>query len=222
MSTQKTWTEVDDYFNSQLVQEKDAMNEVLKSNSEAGLPSIDVSAAQGKMLHVLAKIKGAKRILEVGTLGGYSSIWLASALPEDGRLVTLEASEKHAQAARKNIEHAGLKEKVEILLGPANETFPSLAETETDPFDFVFIDADKRNNPSYIKWAIDLSARGACIVVDNVVRHGEVVVKDSQDPDIEGIRDMFDILSNEPRIDSTAIQTVGSKGYDGFLLAVVK
>ncbi|MGP4077879.1 O-methyltransferase [Halobacillus sp. K22] len=222
MSTQKTWSEVDDYFNSKLIPEQDAMNAVLESNSEAGLPSIDVSPAQGKMLHVLAKIRGAKRILEVGTLGGYSSIWLASALPENGRLITLEASEKHAQAAKGNIENAGLKDKVEILVGPANETFPSLAESDTTPFDFVFIDADKRNNPSYIKWAIDLSASGTCIVVDNVVRNGEVVVKDSEDPDIEGIRDMFDILSNEPNIDSTAIQTVGSKGYDGFLLAVVK
>ncbi|KSU62762.1 methyltransferase [[Bacillus] enclensis] len=216
---EKTWKEVDQYFTAKLHKKDQLMNEVMKANEEAEMPSIDVSPSQGKMLHMLVKMKGAKRILEIGTLGGYSSIWMARALPENGSLITLEYSEKHAEVARGNIRKAGLENKVKILTGAALDTLPSL---KGQKFDFIFIDADKKNNPHYIKWAIELSEPGTVIITDNVVHGGRVIDAKSPDENIKGVRTFIDILSDSELIDSTAIQTVGTKGYDGFVIGIVK
>lgn len=216
---EKTWKEVDQYFTAKLHKKDQLMNEVMKANEEAQMPSIDVSPSQGKMLHMLVKMKGAKRILEIGTLGGYSSIWMGRALPENGSLITLEYSEKHAEVARGNIRKAGLENKVKILTGAALDTLPSL---KGQKFDFIFIDADKKNNPHYIKWAIELSEPGTVIITDNVVRGGRVIDAKSPDENIKGVRTFIDILSDSELIDSTAIQTVGTKGYDGFVIGIVK
>ncbi|QTC42651.1 O-methyltransferase [Bacillus sp. V3] len=216
---EKTWKEVDQYFTAKLHKKEQLMNEVMKANEEAQMPSIDVSPSQGKMLHMLVKMKGAKRILEIGTLGGYSSIWMGRALPENGSLITLEYSEKHAEVARGNIRKAGLENKVKILTGAALDTLPSL---KGQKFDFIFIDADKKNNPHYIKWAIELSEPGTVIITDNVVRGGRVIDDKSPDENIKGVRTFIDILSDSELIDSTAIQTVGTKGYDGFVIGIVK
>jgi predicted O-methyltransferase YrrM len=215
---EKTWKEVDQYFTAKLHKKDQLMNEVMKANEEAQMPSIDVSPSQGKMLHMLVKMKGAKRILEIGTLGGYSSIWMARALPENGSLITLEYSEKHAEVARGNIRKAGLENKVKILTGAALDTLPSL---KGQKFDFIFIDADKKNNPHYIKWAIELSEPGTVIITDNVVRGGRVIDAKSPDENIKGVRTFIDILSDSELIDSTAIQIVGTKGYDGFVIGIV-
>jgi predicted O-methyltransferase YrrM len=216
---EKTWEEVDQYFTAKLHKKDQMMDEVMTANEKAEMPLIDVSPSQGKMLHMLVKMKGAKRILEIGTLGGYSSIWMAGALPEDGSLITLEYSEKHAEVARGNIRKAGLEDKVKILTGAALDTLPSLKGRK---FDFIFIDADKRNNPHYIKWAIELSFPGTVIITDNVVRGGKVTDSRSSDENIKGVRAFIDILSDSDLIDSTAIQTVGTKGYDGFVIGIVK
>jgi predicted O-methyltransferase YrrM len=215
----KTWEEVDRYFNAKLHKRDQVMNEVMAANKEAEMPSIDVSPSQGKMLHMLVKMKGAKRILEIGTLGGYSSIWMARALPEDGSLITLEYSEKHAEVARGNLRKAGLEDKVTVLTGAALDTLPSL---KGEKFDFIFIDADKKNNPNYIKWAFELSSPGTVIITDNVVRGGRVTDSASSDENIKGVRAFIDILSESDLIDSTAVQTVGTKGYDGFVIGIVK
>ncbi|SFK20848.1 Predicted O-methyltransferase YrrM [Halobacillus dabanensis] len=220
MSSLETWKKVDDYFVDQLIPEDPVMNQILQANKKANLPSIDVSATQGKLLQLFVKMKGAKNVLEIGTLGGYSSIWMAKALPAEGHLTTLEFSPKHAEVASKNMETAGVKDKIEIIVGPAAESLPTLEGRE--PFDFVFIDADKNNNPRYIKEALKLSKSGTTILVDNVVRDGKLLDEESNDPSINGIREMFDLLKDHPRLDSTAFQTVGSKGYDGFVLAVVQ
>ncbi|MGG1630799.1 O-methyltransferase [Rossellomorea sp. NRS-1567] len=218
MKSTKTWTEVDQYFMNKLQVSDPLMDSVLKANSEAELPAIDVSPNQGKFLSLLAQLKGAKRILEIGTLGGYSTIWLARALPEDGHLVTLEYSEKHAKVAAINIQNAGMDRKVEIKVGAALDTLPTI-EGE---FDFIFIDADKQNNANYLKWALELSQPGAVIITDNVVRGGRVIDNNSGDESVQGVRYFVDMLSKEPRIDSTVVQTVGSKGYDGFVMGIVK
>ncbi|MGI8314797.1 O-methyltransferase [Halobacillus mangrovi] len=213
------WKHVDQYFSDHLMQSDLVMENLLSSNAAAGLPAIDVSESQGKLLNLLIRLKSAKRILEFGTLGGYSTLWMARALPEGGKITTLEYSEKHAQVAEKNMEEAGVKDKVEILTGPAIKTLPTLASKE-NTYDFFFIDADKKNNPAYIKWAIELAEPGACLIVDNVVREG-AILNEQEDEEVSGIKEMFEMLSNEPRIDSTAIQTVGSKGYDGLLFALI-
>jgi predicted O-methyltransferase YrrM len=217
--SEKHWKEVDYYFTAKLHKADEVMDTVLKANENAELPAIDVSANQGKLLHLLAKMRGARNILEIGTLGGYSSIWMGRALPEDGTLITLEYSEEHAVVARENIKMAGLDDKIKVLVGAALETLPALKDHK---FDFIFIDADKKNNPNYFKWAIKLSNPGAVIITDNVVRGGKVTDEASEDENIKGIREFVDLLSNDDRIDSTAIQTVGSKGYDGFVLGLVK
>ncbi len=213
---------VDDYFTATIVAADRALGDALAANAAAGLPSIDVSAPQGKLLHLLAKMTGARSALEIGTLGGYSTIWLASALPEGGRLFTLEWSARHAEVARRNVERAGLGGKVQIRTGAALETLPKIEAEGLGPFDFVFIDADKENNPAYLEWALRLSRPGTAIVVDNVVREGEVADARSRDPDVVGMRRMFDLIAREPRLSATAIQTVGAKGWDGFALAVVR
>jgi len=222
LTNERRWREVDDYFAATIVAADRALGEALAANAAAGLPSIDVSAPQGKLLHLLAKMSGARRALEIGTLGGYSTIWLASALPEDGRLITLEWSARHAEVARHNVDRAGLGGRVEIRQGAALETLPKIEAEGLGPFDFVFIDADKENNPAYLEWALRLSRPGTAIVVDNVVRGGEVADARSRDPDVVGIRRMFDLIAREPRLSATAIQTVGAKGWDGFALALVR
>ena len=213
---------VDDYFTETIVAPDPALEEALAANAAAGLPSIDVSAPQGKLIHLLARMTGARQALEIGTLGGYSTIWLASALPDDGRLITLERNARHAEVARRNVARAGLSGKVEIRTGAALETLPRIAAEGLGPFDFVFIDADKVNNAAYLEWALRLSHPGTAIVVDNVVRDGEVADARSADPDVIGVRRMFELMAREPRLSATAIQTVGAKGWDGFALAIVK
>src|SRR5882724_8837368 len=218
--TQDLWSAVDRYFAGSLLPADAVLEAALEASSAAGLPAIAVSPLQGKLLMLVAQLQGAKRILEIGTLGGYSAIWLGRALPNDGRLVTLEISAKHAEVARANLARADLAERVEVLVGPALQTLPSLQERE--PFDLTFIDADKPSNADYFSWAMKLSRKGSIIVVDNVVRSGAVADATSQDPNVLGVHRLNELIAREPRVDATAIQTVGSKGYDGFILARMK
>jgi predicted O-methyltransferase YrrM len=215
------WAAVDRYFSEQLSLSDAALDAAIAANKAAELPAIDVAANQGKLLQLLAKLAGARRILEIGTLGGYSSIWLARALPTDGRLITLEFNPKHAEIARANIECAGLTQMVEIRVGAALDALPKLQNESSEPFDLIFIDADKPNNSEYVRWALKLSRPGSLIIVDNVVRDGAVIDAGSADKDVRGARQLFELLGNEPRLSCTAIQTVGVKGYDGFAFAVV-
>ncbi|MGI0492521.1 O-methyltransferase [Alkalinema pantanalense CENA528] len=217
--TQAQWTAVDDYLTDLLVLPDAALEAALQSTIEANLPQINVAPNQGKLLHILAQIRGASKILELGTLAGYSTIWLARALPADGKLITLEANPHHADVARKNLEQAGLSDRVEIRVGQALETLPQL--THEAPFDFVFIDADKVNIPHYFTWALRLTRQGSVIIVDNVVRKGGIIDAESRDENIQGVRKFNELLSAEPRVKATAIQTVGSKGYDGFAIVLV-
>ncbi len=218
---QEQWTAVDRYITDHLVPPEPALDAALRACESAGLPPIGVAPNQGKLLRLLAQIQGARTILEIGTLGGYSTIWLAGALPEGGRLVTLESDPKHAEVARANLEHAGLGDVVEVRLGRALDTLPRLAAEGRGPFDLIFIDADKQNIPDYFAWALRLSRRGSVIIVDNVVRDGAVVDAASDDPSVQGVRRFNEMAAAEPRVSVTAIQTVGSKGYDGFALALV-
>lgn len=215
------WTAVDRYFNDLMVPSDPVLEAALKASAEAGLPPIQVSPSQGKMLWIMARAMRARRILEMGTLGGYSTIWLARALPPDGRLITLEADPNHAEVARVNIERAGLGDMVDVRLGPALDTLPRLAAEGRDPFDLVFIDADKENYPDYFKWALRLSRRGTLIIADNVARKGAVIDAKSGDPNVQGMRRFLELVAGERRVSATAIQTVGSKGYDGFAIALV-
>ena len=219
--TQEQWTAVDRYVADLLVPPDPALDEALRASEAAGLPAINVTPGLGKLLHLLARLQGARSILEIGTLGGYSTIWLARALPADGRLITLEAEPRHAEVARANVDRAGLAGVVEVRLGPALETLPRLAEEGRGPFDLIFIDADKPSNPDYFAWALALSRRGSLIVVDNVVRGGAVVDAASDDPGVRGVRRLMEMMAAEPRVSATAIQTVGGKGYDGVALALV-
>jgi len=219
--TQERWTAVDEYIGGLLLPPDPALDAALRDSAAAGLPPINVSPAQGKLLQLLAQLQGARAILEIGTLAGYSTIWLARALPTGGQMITLEAEPKHAEVARANIARAGLSDVVELRLGPALETLPRLAAEGRGPFDLIFIDADKQSTAEYFSWALRLARRGSLIVVDNVVRNGAVADADSTDPSIQGIRRFNDVLAAEGRVSATAIQTVGSKGYDGFALALV-
>lgn len=219
--SEQTWTDLDAYITDLLLPPDPALSDALAAAAAAGMPPIQVSAPQGKLLHLLARLRGARTVLEIGTLGGYSTIWLARALPADGRLVTLEVDPAHAWTARSNVERAGLGALVDIRVGPALETLPRLADEGAGPFDFVFVDADKPSNPDYLDWALRLSRPGSVIVVDNVVRSGAVADAASTDPAVRGTRRMLDVLAAEPRLDATVIQTVGGKGYDGFVLALV-
>lgn len=214
------WKNVDHYFMDKLLPKNEQLNAVLQANKTASIPEIDVSPTQGKLLYLLAKMKGAANILEIGTLGGYSSICLAKALPREGKVVTLEINEEYAKVARQNIENAGYEEKIEVIVGNALETLPEL-KNEGRLFDFIFIDADKPNNPAYLKWAIQLAHSGAIIVADNVVRAGAITDENSEDERVRGVQQFMELLKEEPGIEATAIQTVGVKGYDGFVLAIV-
>jgi len=217
----KIWIDVDRYFVDTLNLSDPILDATMTANAAAELPAIDVTPNQGKLLHIFAKLVSARKILEMGTLGGYSTIWLARALPPGGRVVYLEFNPKHADVAKSNIQRAGLSDRVEIRVGAALDSLPIIQEERLGPFDFIFIDADKPNNPGYLEWAIKLSRPGTLIIVDNVVRDGAVADAASTDPTIEGTRRMFDLMASDSRLSSTALQTVGSKGYDGFAMAIV-
>ena len=216
---QEQWTAVDEYINSSVVRPDEALGSALRATAEAGMPPIAVSAAQGKLLGMLAGLVGATRILEIGTLGAYSTIWLARAVTDGGRVITLEIDPGHAEVARKNIANAGLDGVAEVRVGAALDTLPSL--TPDGPFDLTFIDADKANIPAYFDWAVKLSRPGAVVVVDNVVRNGALIDESSADPNVQGVRRLHEALTTDERVTATTIQTVGSKGYDGFTIAVV-
>jgi len=213
------WAKADDYFEKALISSDPALDASLAANRKAGLPPIDVSPLQGKFLDLLVRISGARRVLEIGTLGGYSSLWFARAVGPDGKVVTLEANSAHAAVAQSNFARAGLSERIELRVGRALDTLPSLAPEP--PFDLIFIDADKESSADYLAWALRLSKAGTIVVVDNVVRGGKVVDAKSKDASVRGIRALAAMIAAEPRLSATAIQTVGVKGHDGFLLAVV-
>lgn len=215
------WSKIDRYITDHLVPHDSVLETALEDTAAAGMPAINVAPNQGKFLYLLARLCGARRVLEIGTLGGYSTIWLARALPNGGRLITLEADPNHARVAKQNLSRAGLSDVVELRVGPALDTLPQLAAEETGPFDLIFIDADKRNNPNYLDWAVRLSRPSTLLIVDNVVRGGGIVDRDVHDEDIEGTRRLFGQVATDSRIDATAVQTVGSKGHDGFLLALI-
>jgi predicted O-methyltransferase YrrM len=219
--SQDQWTAVDNYITGLLLPPDAVLEAALKAAADAGLPAIQVAPNQGKLLSILAQTMGARSILEIGTLGGYSTIWLARALPPGGKLITLEAEPKHADIARANIARAGLADVVEIRLGKALDTLPKIAAEGLGPFDLVFIDADKPSNADYFAWALKLTRRGSLIITDNVVRSGAVADPNSSDESVQGVRRFNDVMAAEPRVTATAIQTVGSKGYDGLALALV-
>jgi len=215
------WTAVDRFISDLLIPPDAALEAALRASIEAGLPAIQVSPAHGKLLHLLAKVRGARTILEIGTLGGYSTIWLARALPPGGCLITLEADPKHAEVARANIARARLAGVVELRLGKALDVLPQLAAEQRGPFDFIFIDADKPTTPDYFTWALQLSRAGSLIITDNVVRKGALADANNNDPSVRGMRRFHEMVSAERRVSATTIQTVGCKGYDGFTLALV-
>ena len=217
----KTWSAVDDYIAERLIPDDAALQVALANNSRNGLPAIDVSAAQGKLLNLMARMVGARRILEIGTLGGYSTIWLARALAPGGRLISLELEPRHADVARVNVKNAGLSDVVDIRVGPALKSLEAIAAENAGPFDLFFIDADKPNNRNYLTWAMKLSRPGTAIICDNVIRDGAVLDGSGRDPNVVGARAAFDFIGRDGRLDGTAIQTVGAKGYDGFAIAIV-
>lgn len=218
---QEIWNAVDQYFDGHLLQPDAALEAALAASAAAGLPAIQVSPSQGKLLYLLALSCGARRVLEVGTLGGYSAIWLARALPPDGKLLTLELEARHAEVARASFQRAGLASRVEILIGPALSSLAQLRAQGAAPFDLVFIDADKENNLGYVQGSLALSRPGTLLIVDNMVRRG-AVLHDTQDGAVDGIRRMTDWIGRDSRLEATLVQTVGAKGYDGFLLARVR
>jgi predicted O-methyltransferase YrrM len=219
--SQELWTAVDEYINTTLIPSDPVLEATLRSSAEAGLPHIEVTPSQGKLLHLLARSLNARNILEIGALGGYSTIWLARALAPGGKVITLEADAKHAEVARGNYARAGLTASIELRLGPALRSLPLLAQESRGPFDLLFLDADKGSLAEYFEWALKLSRRGSMIIADNVVRHGNVVDAASKDEDVQGVRRFNERVAREPRVSATEIQTVGSKGYDGFALALV-
>jgi predicted O-methyltransferase YrrM len=219
--TQELWTAVDKYINEMFIPSDSVLEAAVRAGTEAGLPSIQVSPSQGKLLHLLARSVGARNILEIGTLGGFSTIWMGRALPPGGRLLTLEADAKHAEVARTNFARAGLQKTIELRLGPALNTLPQVAAEGRGPFDLIFIDANKSTMAEYFDWALKLSRRGSLIISDNVIRDGAVIDAESADPDIQGVRRFNERVAAERRVSATEIQTVGSKGYDGFALVLV-
>ena len=217
-----TWTKVDDYFGDLLAPTDEVMKQVLRANHEAGLPAIGVSPLQGKFLFLLVKIVQARRVLEIGTLGGYSTIWMARALAPNGRIVTLEMDPRHADVARRNLTTARVLDRVDLRLGRALDTLPVLHGADAGPFDLIFIDADKQKNPEYLEWAVKLGRPGTVILVDNVVREGNVIDAKSRKGDVRGTRRMTELMARHPRLSATVLQTVGVKGYDGFAMAVLE
>jgi predicted O-methyltransferase YrrM len=219
--SKELWTAVDQYICGQLVPSDPVLDQVLAASTAAGLPPIAVTPNLGKLLYLLAKIQGAKKILEIGTLAAYSTIWLARAVPPGGRVITLEADAKHAEISKSNIARAGLSEVVDLRFGDALETLPKLAAEGQGPFDLIFVDAEKRDNPDYFAWSLKLSRPGTVMVFDNVVRDGAVIDPANTTPSVEGIRRFNELVAAEPRVTATALQTVGSKGYDGFAVLLV-
>jgi len=219
--TKKIWESVDKYLDKMLIPQDSTLEQALEAAAAARLPAIQVSSVQGKLLHMLARIMGARNILEIGTLGGYSTIWMARALPEGGRLITLEADPKHAEVARKNFARAGVENKVELRIGKALDTLPQVAAEIRDPFDMFFIDANKSNMPEYFEWSLKLARKGSVIIADNVVREGAVLDAKSKDADIRGRRRFLEMVGKEKRVSGTALQTVSTKSYDGFALVLV-
>jgi predicted O-methyltransferase YrrM len=219
--SQEQWNAVDSYITDTFLPDDPVLDAALKASTDAALPAISVAPNQGKLLHLLALAQGARNILEIGTLGGYSTIWLARALPPGGRLVTLEYEPAHADVARGNLARAGLTGVVELRVGAALDTLPQLAAEKLGPFDFIFIDADKENYPGYFEWALKLSRRGTLIIADNVIRKGAVIDPASDDSRVQAVRRLHELIAAEPRVSATAIQTVGTKGYDGFTFALV-
>lgn len=217
----ETWTQVDQYFTDALIASADGFNAALDANRKADLPAIDVTPLQGKFLEILVRLTGTRRVLEIGTLGGYSTLWLARALPADGIVVTLELEPHHAEVALHNLKSAGLASKVDLRIGPATESLGVLHAQHSAPFDFIFIDADKAGYPEYLQWSMKLSRPGTLIVADNVVRDGKVIDPKNPDPNIQGVRRFTEMVAAEPRLSTTVLQTVGSKGYDGFAIALV-
>lgn len=221
-STPENWGRVDDYLAATLLDDDPALTAARSDSLAAGLPAIEVTPLAGKLLHLLARMTRARRVLEVGTLGGYSTIWLARGIPRDGRVVTLELEQRHADIARANLERAGVSEQVEIIVGRAADTLPRIADRGDEPFDLVFIDADKESNTIYIDWAIRLGHPGTVIVVDNVGRAGDVADPGSDDSMVIGTQRALELLGSDSRVDATALQTVGAKGWDGFAVAIVR
>lgn len=219
--TQELWSAVDNYIDGQLALNDATLEASIIANAYGGLPAIDITASQGKLLQMVARLAGARRILEIGTLGGYSTIWLARALPADGRMITLEFDPSHAAVAKSNIERAGLSHIVEVRVGAALDSLPVIASRNEGPFDLFFIDADKVNNPNYLEWAIKLSRKGSVIIVDNVVREGGLADGGSNDEAIIASRKVVETIGRDPRLEGTVMQTVGTKGYDGFAVAMV-
>lgn len=220
--TEAAWASVDAYVEANLLSGIDPIfTSILAANAAAGLPAIDVSPLQGKFLNLIVRMIGARNILEIGTLGAYSTVWMGRALPANGRIITLEYARRNAETALQNIENAGLSSKIEVRLGPALETLPKLAAEGAGPFDLVFIDADKPNNPGYLDWAVKLARPGATIILDNVIRDGKVADLKSTDASVRGAQAAFELIRDHKRIDSTALQTVGLKGYDGFIIGIV-
>ncbi len=219
--TKDVWEAVDKYFDEMLIPHDSALDDALAAASAENLPAIQVSSVQGKLLHLLARIMSARNILEIGTLGGYSTIWMARALPEGGRIITLEADPKHAEVAQKNFARAGVENKVELRLGKALDTLPKVAADGRGPFDMFFIDANKSNMPEYFEWSLKLARKGSVIIADNVVREGAVLDARSKDADIQGIRRFLEMVGKEKRVSGTALQTVSTKNYDGFALVLV-
>ena len=217
----ETWTQVDRYMEGQLLGPDPVLEAALRDSDAAGLASIHVSPSQGKLLQLLAQSMNARRILEIGTLAGYSTICLARALPPEGRLISLEYEQRHAAVARANIARAGLAGIVEVRVGLALEQLPKLKAEKRDSFDLIFIDADKQGYPEYFAWALKLAHRVTLIVADNVVRNGEVINAKSSNAGVPGVRRFIELVASEPRVSATVVQTVGSKGYDGFLIARV-
>ena len=219
--TDRKWAEVDGFIADLFVNPDPVLDAALEAGGKAGMPEIEVSPSYGKLLFLLAKMVGAKRILEIGTLAGYSTIWMARALPRDGRLISLEFDRKHADVARKNIDRAGFADKVEVRVGEALDSLPKIQAANEGPFDLFFLDADKPNNPAYFEWALKLSRKGSLIIADNVVRYGALIDMESKDANVKGVRSFLEMVSREKRVSATAIQTVGVKGHDGFALALV-
>jgi len=215
------WNTIDEYLTSSLLPEDASLDAALRASVEAGLPSINVAPNQGKLLHLLAKLRGARRILEVGTLGGYSTIWLARALPPTGQLISLEANGDYAEVARANLERAGVSGVASIVVGAAAQTLAQFVADNVEPFDMIFLDADKKSYPEYLRLSLQLSRVGTLIVGDNVIRRGRIADHASSDPDVAGLHEFFRLLGSNPRLDSTAIQTVGTKGWDGFSMTLV-
>lgn len=222
MTHDSLWTTVDTYIDEQLVRAEPAISDALDASAAAGLPAIAVTPAQGKLLSLLVRAMRAERVLEIGTLGGYSTIWLACGLPAGGHVLTLELDSKHAAVARKNLEHASVADRVEIRVGPAADALRRLADDDAPPFDFVFIDADKTGYPEYLRLTLPLVQKGSVIVADNVIRNGAVADAGSTDADVQAVRAFHDLIARDQHLDATAIQTVGAKGYDGFTMILVR